>query len=194
MDLCERVYSLLVVSAHEKFNNFLTELFPDLRHFDMTFKASAGAACRAFAEKEYDFVIINSPLPDDSGIQLAVDISAKANTVVTMLVRNEIYASVFEKVSSHGVYTLPKPTSRQIMIQALDWMISTRERLKKLEKKTLSLEDKMLEIRIVNRAKWLLITVLNMSESDAHRYIEKQAMDKCISKKEVAEAIISTYS
>lgn len=194
MDLCERVYSLLVVSAHEKFNNSLAELFPDLRHFDMTFKASAGAACRALAEKEYDFVIINSPLPDDSGIQLAVDISAKANTVVTMLVRNEIYASVFEKVSSHGVYTLPKPTSRQIMIQALDWMISTREKLKKLEKKTLSLEDKMLEIRIVNRAKWLLITALNMSESDAHRYIEKQAMDKCISKKEVAEAIISTYS
>ena len=73
-------------------------------------------------------------------------------------------------------------------------MATTRERLKKLEKKTLSLEEKMQEIRIVNRAKWLLITELKMTETDAHRYIEKQAMDRCVSKKEIAEEIIKTYA
>ena len=54
-------------------------------------------------------------------------------------------------------------------------------------------EEKMEEIRIVNRAKWLLISELKMDEPQAHRYIEKQAMDRCISKKEVAEEIIRTY-
>ena len=62
-----------------------------------------------------------------------------------------------------------------------------------MEKKTLSVEEKMEEIRIVNRAKWLLISELKMDEPQAHRYIEKQAMDRCISKKEVAEEIIRTY-
>ena len=52
----------------------------------------------------------------------------------------------------------------------------------------------MQEIRIVNRAKWLLITELKMTETDAHRYIEKQAMDRCVSKKEIAEEIIKTYA
>ena len=52
----------------------------------------------------------------------------------------------------------------------------------------------MEEIRLVNRAKWLLISALNMHESDAHRYIEKQAMDRCVSKRQVAEEIIKTYS
>ena len=52
----------------------------------------------------------------------------------------------------------------------------------------------MEEIRIVNRAKWLLIDSLKMSEPDAHRYIEKQAMDRCVSKKEIAESIIKTYN
>ena len=55
-------------------------------------------------------------------------------------------------------------------------------------------EEKMQEIRIVNRAKWILITELKMTETDAHRYIEKQAMDRCVSKKEIAEEIIKTYA
>ena len=73
-------------------------------------------------------------------------------------------------------------------------MSSARERLRKSEKKALSIEEKMEEIRLVNRAKWLLIDELKMSEPDAHRYIEKQAMDRCVSKREVAEEIIKTYS
>ena len=67
-------------------------------------------------------------------------------------------------------------------------------KLRKTEKKTLSIEEKMEEIRIVNRAKWLLISELKMDEQRAHRYIEKQAMDQCVSKKVIAEEIIKTYS
>ena len=73
-------------------------------------------------------------------------------------------------------------------------MSSARERLRKSEKITLSIEEKMEEIRIVNRAKWLLIRELKLEEPEAHRYIEKQAMDRCISKRIVAEEIIKTYS
>ena len=51
----------------------------------------------------------------------------------------------------------------------------------------------MNEIRLVNRAKWLLISELNMTEANAHRYIEKQAMDRCVSRRQVAEEIIKTY-
>ena len=66
--------------------------------------------------------------------------------------------------------------------------------MRKSEKKALSIEEKMEEIRIVNRAKWLLISELKMDEQGAHRYIEKQAMDRCISKRIVAEEIIKTYA
>jgi glutamine synthetase len=45
-----------------------------------------------------------------------------------------------------------------------------------------------------NRAKWILINELSMSEPEAHRYIEKQAMDRCISKDQIAKEIINTYS
>ena len=52
----------------------------------------------------------------------------------------------------------------------------------------------MAEIRLVNKAKWILISKLEMNEPDAHRYIEKQAMDRCITKQIIPEEIIKTYT
>ena len=97
-------------------------------------------------------------------------------------------------MSLHGVFTLPKLTSKPTLLTALNWVSSARERLRKSEKKALSIEEKMEEIRIVNRAKWILIRELKLDEPEAHRYIEKQAMDRCISKRIVAEEIIKTYA
>ena len=110
------------------------------------------------------------------------------------MVRGELHAELYDKVAEHGVFTLPKPISRQTIMTALGWMASARERLRRAEKKTLSIEEKMEEIRIVNRAKWLLISEIKMDEPNAHRYIEKQAMDRCVSKRAIAEEIIRTYS
>ncbi len=80
------------------------------------------------------------------------------------------------------------------MIHALRWMESSRERLRQFEQKSLSIKEKMAEIRLVNKAKWILISELKMNEPDAHRYIEKQAMDRCVTKQTIAEEIIKTYT
>ncbi|MGN0526568.1 MAG: ANTAR domain-containing response regulator [Acutalibacteraceae bacterium] len=194
MSLQEQVYSVLVVSASDTFNASLTPLLPESKFDPIRTETSVNSARRALSERTYDLIIINSPLPDDSGIRFAIDLSGLKTSVALLMVRSDVYPTMYNKVAEYGVYVLPKPTSKLIVAQAVDWMIATRERLKKFEKKTMSTEEKMQEIRIVNHAKWILIEQLKMSESDAHRYIEKQAMDYCISKREMAEKIIQTYS
>ena len=194
MGLEERKYSVLIVSAGEKFNSALSSLMPESRYHLTKYVASVSAAKREWIERSYDFVVINSPLKDDPGIEFAIDSVSSKGVVVLLIVPADILGAIADRVSPHGVYTLAKPLSRPSLITAFDWMVSTRERLRLLERKTLSLEDKMNEIRIVNRAKWLLISELRMEEPHAHRYIEKQAMDQCISKREVSEQIIKTYS
>lgn len=162
-------------------------------YYPVDFAGSIAEAKRSLAERSYDFLIINSPLPDDTGCDFACDVSDKKNSVVLMLVKAEMYEAVNSDVYNHGVYTISKPTSASVINLALQWMTATRERLRKFEKKSLSMEERMEEIRIVNRAKWLLIENLSMTEADAHKYIEKQAMDRCITKREVAEIVIRTY-
>ena len=194
MGLNLKVYSVLVVSSSESFNNATLELLPPSDYHPVCFTSNVSEAKRRFAERSYDFVIINSPLPDENGTRFAIDCCGSMTTAVLLLARAEIHAEVYSKVVPHGVFTLPKPTSRVIMSQALGWLASARERLRKLEKKTLSVEERMEEIRIVNRAKILLVSELHMTEPEAHRYIEKHAMDTCVPKREIAERIIKTYS
>ena len=194
MSLKERVYSVLIVSAAEGFNDALSTLLPTSKYSPTNFVSNISAAKRALAERAFDFVIINSPLPDDIGTRFAIDTGSSKETVVLLMVRAELQEEIYDKVAEHGVFVLPKPTSKPTMAIALSWLSSAREKLRKTEKKTLSIEEKMEEIRIINRAKWLLIGELKLDEPEAHRYIEKQAMDRCVSKRVVAEEIIKTYS
>ena len=194
MDLKERVYSVLVVSAAEKLNTALSSFLNGSHYSPVRFVSNVSAAKRAWSEQAFDHIIINSPLPDDTGIRFAIDVSSSKGAVVLLLVRADLYEDVRGKVVEHGVFTLSKPLSSSTVLLALGWMQSARARLRKLEQKTLSVEEKMEEIRIVNRAKWLLISQLSMDEPRAHRYIEKQAMDRCVPKREVAEEIIRTYA
>ena len=194
MSLKERVYSVLIVSAAESFNDTLSALLPSSKYSPTHFVSNISAAKRVLAERAFDFVIINSPLPDDVGTRYAIDTANSEESVVLLMVRTELQEEIYDKVAEHGVFVLSKPTSKPTMVIALSWLSSAREKLRKAEKKTLSIEEKMEEIRVVNRAKWILIRELKLDEPEAHRYIEKQAMDRCISKRIVAEEIIKTYS
>ena len=62
-----------------------------------------------------------------------------------------------------------------------------------LREKCNTLDEKMLDIRIVNRAKSLLLQNEKMTEQQAHRYIEKAAMDLCVKKTVIAQNIIEKY-
>ncbi len=180
MSLKERVYSVLVISAKEKFNASLQSLLPESKYAPVQMVSSVSLAKRVLLERSFDFVFINTPLPDDFGTRFAIEISGNKGTVILLLVRNEVYEEVCDKVTEYGILTLPKPASKQMVAHTLNFMAGIRERLRKLENKSLSMEEKMKEIRLLNRAKWVLIDELKMSEADAHRYIEKQAMDRCL--------------
>lgn len=194
MSLKERVYSVLVVSAAEPFNAALAGLLPESNYHPIQTVSNVSSAKRMLAEHGYDFVIVNAPLPDEPGTRFAIDVGSTKGTVVLLLARAEIHGEIYDKVAEHGVFTLPKPVSKPTMLTALGWMASARERLRRFEKKTLTIEEKMEEIRLVNRAKWLLISQLKLDEPEAHRYIEKQAMDRCVAKRDVAEEIIRNYT
>lgn len=194
INLKERVYSVLLVSASDMFNKATLELLPSSLYDPVVVAGSISEAKRYIAERSFDFVIINSPLPDDSGTRFAIDCCHRPSTVALILARADVYGAVYDKVVEHGVFTLSKPISKTIMTTAMGWLASARERLRKTEQKSSSFEERMEEIRIVNRAKYLLISEEKMSEPDSHHYIEKYAMDKCISKRAAAEQIIEKYS
>ena len=188
-----QTYSVLVVSNQHRFNEAMTPMLPPSEYYPVSFSSNIAAARRELLSRNYDCVIINAPLPDEFGTELALDVCEGSGTGVLLLVKAEHYADIHSRVSQYGVLVISKPTNSQAVSQSLTLLCGTRERLRRMEQKTASIEEKMEEIRIVNRAKCLLIEQLKMTEKEAHRYIEKQAMDRCVTRRTIAENIISTY-
>ena len=189
----ERTYSVLIVTASDSFVSSVMPLLPMTDYWPVTTARSVGEARRRIAETAFDIVLINAPLPDDFGMRLAIDICTNSGAGVLLMVKNDLFNDIYAKVVNYGVITLSKPTNLQMVTQNLRILCATRERMRQMEAKQATVEEKIEEIRLVNHAKWLLIQCLSMTESEAHRYIEKQSMDERISKREVAENIIKTY-
>ena len=194
MSLKEQAYSVLVVSSADNFHSAMAAMLPEVSFQPVVNVVSVAAAQRAVAEQSFDFVIINAPLKDDLGMRFAIDCSVSKNALVLFLISNEIHGDVYAKVAEHGVFTLPKPMNKQSMDNALRWLLTAKRKLTGFEKKTNKIEDKMEEIRLVNKAKWLLISNEGLLEPEAHRYLEKEAMDRCTTRKQIAQEVIEKYS
>lgn len=185
-----RSYSVLSVAAAEKFHTSLRQLLPSGRYNPVHSAFDAAEARRRILESRYDIIVISAPLRDEFGTHLAQHFAENSGAGILLLVKPEYFSDVSAQVTPLGVLALSKPTSPQLMLQCMELLCGTRERLRRMEQKSASIEDKMAEIRLVNRAKWVLIEKQGMSEQDAHRYIEKQAMDRCVSKRVIAEEIL----
>ncbi len=193
MPLLEHTYSLLIISSSEGFTTSFKNIIPKQRFSKISVATNETEARRNLVSDNFDLIIINSPLCGESAQRLAIDLGSNKTTVVLLCVKNDIQSEIYSAVSIHGILTVAKPISRTIVLETIDDMCAYHERLRRLAKKTTSLETKMQEIRLVNRAKWLLIENEHMSEDEAHHYIEKYAMDHSLSKGEVAEIIKQKY-
>lgn len=188
----KRKYRVLVAGSGDKIHDYIAEMLPK-SSFDPILRAGdAGEVRRMLLDTSVDIVVINTPLTDEFGVELALDL-AESPMGVMLLVKNELYDQVCYKVEDSGVLTVGKPMTRQGFYSAVKLLSAVSARLSKMEKQNRTLQEKMADIRVVNRAKWLLIEHHHMTEENAHYFIEKQAMDTRMSRREVAENIIRTY-
>lgn len=188
----KNIYRVLAAGCNDKICESISGLLPSSDYEPIQRAATAGETRRMLLETDLDIVILNAPLKDEFGTQLAMDL-AEDNLSVLLLVPAEVYEQVCFKVEDLGVVTLPKPVSRQSLYSAIKVLTALRGKLLRMNQKIHTLQDKMQDIRIINRAKWLLIENCHMTEENAHHLIERRAMDLRISKRDAAEIIIRSF-
>ena len=189
----EYTYSVLIVSSSPKFATSILPLLSEDEFGPIETVSNCGEAKRRLISKDYDIILINTPLTDEFDTKFALNIVADSKRGVLMFIKNDLYDEVTDRVIDYGIFTLSKPTSQPVVHQILKNMYAMQERFRSMQNKVVSLEEKMTEIRTVNHAKWILIQNMKLTEGEAHRIIEKQAMDTRRSKYEIAQGIIKTY-
>jgi response regulator NasT len=185
--------SALIVSCEEKDTVFFTELLnaASIRHI-ASIKSVCGAE-KFILQEDFDLVIVNAPLRDESGEKFSVRVASKGGSQVFLLVKNDIFNSVSAVCGEDGVFTISKPVDKAVFLSALSLAKSAQNRIKRIQNENAQLKKKIEDIRVIDRAKCMLISIMKMSEQEAHRYIEKQAMDMRSAKRIVAEGILKLY-
>jgi response regulator NasT len=173
----------------EFFRNFLVQNFCQ----DVTVVTNGQEARRSLINGEYDVCVINAPISGESGEQLAIDLAEKNVCQVILFVKVEYMEEVTEQVEDFGVITVSKPISKQMFWSALKLAKVAQNRISMARKENNKLRKKLEDVKIISRAKCVLISYLGMSEEEAHKYIEKQAMDMRLARIDVAKEVLRKY-
>ena len=185
--------SALVVTRAEKNIAFFAEMIGAADYDRILTSPTAGDARRMMLELDFDLVVINAPLRDESGESLARHIAAKGASQVILVVRSEHFDEVSAVCENDGVLTVAKPLTRTIFWSVLKVARAAQIRLLRTQDENIALTRKIEDIRIVDRAKRQLMAQKGLTEPEAHRLIEKQAMNTRTTKRQVAEGILERY-
>lgn len=162
-------------SASEALVNFLRDSF---RCTPKLVESAYQAKVYLDAEPSVELAVINSPLLDESGFELAEYIIEKTAANCIFMIKEEHVEKVSERAEKCGIIIVAKPFSRNILYQLVKTLDITVTRSLKLYSENLRLEEKIREIQTVDKAKFMLMEFKGMTESEAHAYLEQYAMNK----------------
>lgn len=180
----------LIVSAGNNANEYLAKHMAELGYTRPVMAASGGEARRQIDTKDFEVIIINAPLPDEFGHELGTDTVTKTDAGVILLTKAATADQIADRLQEFGVLVLGKPFTGAQFRQAVQIAASNNKRLAVLRTENAKLLDKIAQLRLVDRAKCYLIEKKHYTETEAHRLIEKLAMDTRRSRGDVAREIL----
>lgn len=148
---------------------------------------------RKLAQLDPALVVWQCDAPGLPALRQCVRLAEGSEAVFLLLVRPGTYEAVWQFVQAAGICVMSWPAPQEVFRQTLRNLLLLKKSLRAMQEKTDQLQSQLQDMKRIQKAKSLLMNQLGMSEADAHRWIEKAAMDRCVKKREIAETIIRMY-
>jgi two-component system, response regulator PdtaR len=151
-------------------------------------------AVKLAAEHRPDLVILDVKMPVLDGISAAERIGAEKIAPVLMLTAFSQRELVERARDAGAMAYLVKPFSKADLFPAIEMATSRYEQLRALENEVADLSQRFETRKLIDRAKGLLQTQLGLTEPEAFRWVQKTSMDRRLTMREVAQAVIDGAS
>ncbi|HEX6233315.1 MAG TPA: response regulator [Jiangellaceae bacterium] len=160
--------------------------------YDVVGEAGDGAAAVEQAEVlGPDLVVMDVKMPVLDGISAAKKIVEKRIAPVLILTAFSQRDLVERAREAGAMAYLVKPFTKGDLVPAIEMALSRHEEIAQLEHEVADLTERLETRKLVDRAKGLLQAKFGLSEPDAFRWIQKAAMDKRTTMREVAQVVIA---
>ena len=151
-------------------------------------------AVKLATEHRPDLVILDVKMPVLDGISAAERIGAEKIAPVLMLTAFSQRELVERARDAGAMAYLVKPFSKADLFPAIEMATSRYEQLRALENEVADLSQRFETRKLIDRAKGLLQTQLGLTEPEAFRWVQKTSMDRRLTMREVAQAVIDGAS
>lgn len=144
--------------------------------------------------RQPDLAIIEAFLPGMDGHE-AARIIHEDKLAPVILIASSTQQNLIEKAKLARVFAfLVKPELEYNLIPAVELALTNYQEIIKLEEKVKELQETLETRKIIERAKGILMETMRIPETEAFKRIQKQSMNKRISMRAVAEAIILAHN
>ncbi|WRS29784.1 response regulator [Actinomycetaceae bacterium MB13-C1-2] len=159
--------------------------------FDVVADVADGAeAVEQALELEPDLCVLDVKMPKVDGITAAEQILKELSCAVVMLTAFS-QAELVERAAEAGAMAyVVKPFGPNDLIPAVEIALSRHAQIESLENEIADLSERFETRKVVDRAKGLLMENMGMTEPEAFRWIQKTSMDRRLSMREVADAVV----
>ena len=161
--------------------------------YEVVAQAENGAVAVDLAKlHKPDLAILDVKMPEMDGITAAEQIITLAPVLMLTAFSQR---DLVERARDAGVMAyVVKPFSISDLVPAIEIAISRHTQMKSLETEVADLYERLETRKLIDRAKGILMKAMNLSEPESFAWIQKTAMDRRISMKQVAQAVISPES
>lgn len=185
--------AILLVSDRENWAASFEKLLKEELQAEVRTASSNGMARECMNSAEYALVLILTPFAGDNGLYLARQ--ALETSAGVLIACSPSYSLQYDSsVTDEGIFVYNTGMGRRFLADAVRLTMAQHVRLSRAQRPEVQqYQDRIRELRAVDRAKCLLIQYQQMTEKEAHRWIEKKAMDRRCGKREIAEEILRLY-
>jgi two-component system, response regulator PdtaR len=148
------------------------------------------AAVRLAEEHRPDLVILDVKMPVLDGISAAERIAAARIAPIVMLTAFSQRELVERARDAGAMAYLVKPFAKSDLVPAIEMAMSRFAEISQLEREVTDLQGRLQTRKLVDRAKALLQSSFGMSEAEAFRWIQKTSMDRRLTMRDVAQAVV----
>ena len=148
------------------------------------------AAYQAALENHPDLCVMDVKMPKMDGITAAEKIMKEISCAVVMLTAFSQKELVERARDAGAMAYVVKPFTPAELLPAVEIALSRHSEIQSLEGEVADLQDRFETRKVVDRAKGLLMENMEMSEPDAFRWIQTTSMNRRLTMREVAEAVV----
>ena len=189
MKLTDRIGAILVIAAKPRIQSSVRSALT-AKYGRVLTAETVQEARRAVEREKIALMVIFSPLKDEEEIPRLFDMADRRGIAAGYIVGREIYGETAYRLEGRNVFVVAYPLQMDQVLQIVSFLYQVQKRFWLVLSEQERLQRQVQDIQIACRVKCLLVEKREMTEEEAHHFIEQEAMNTGLSKREAALKIL----